>query len=39
MGWDIRRTPAQSDVMAIAVEDHHLVGVSDPRDIGTSEGE
>jgi gamma-glutamyltranspeptidase/glutathione hydrolase len=39
MGWKIKRVPAQSDVMAIAREGDELVGVSDPRDVGTSQGE
>ena len=39
MGWEIKRVPAQSNVMAIAREGKELVGVADPRDIGTSKGE
>jgi gamma-glutamyltranspeptidase/glutathione hydrolase len=39
MGWHIERTPPESDVMAISVENGKLIGVSDPRDVGTSQGE
>ena len=38
-GWTIQRIGAQSNVMAVALEGDTLVGVSDPRDIGTSKGE
>jgi gamma-glutamyltranspeptidase/glutathione hydrolase len=38
-GWNIQRTPAQSNVMAVVREGDTLIGVSDPRDIGTSKGE
>jgi gamma-glutamyltranspeptidase/glutathione hydrolase len=40
IGWRIRRVPAQSNVMAVArTEDGSLIGVSDPRDAGTSAAE
>ncbi len=38
-GWLIKRVPGQSHVMAVAREGSDLVGVADPRDIGTSKGE
>lgn len=38
-GWKVKRVMAQSNVMAIAREGNDLVGVADPRDIGTSSGE
>ncbi len=38
-GWVINRTDAESNVMAIALEGDTFVGVADPRDIGTSQGE
>jgi len=40
MGWAIRRIPGQSNVMAVAREESgELIGVADPRDIGTSAGD
>jgi gamma-glutamyltranspeptidase/glutathione hydrolase len=39
LGWTIQRVPAQSNVMAVALDGENLVGVADPRDIGTSKGE
>jgi gamma-glutamyltranspeptidase/glutathione hydrolase len=39
LGWRIRRVPAQSNVMAVVREGETLIGVSDPRDAGTSQGE
>ncbi len=38
-GWKLRRVPPQSNVMAVARTDDGFVGVSDPRDAGTSAGE
>ena len=38
-GWKVKRVPAQSNVMAVAREGDELIGVADPRDIGTSQGE
>jgi gamma-glutamyltranspeptidase/glutathione hydrolase len=38
-GWKIKRMPAQSNVMAVSREGDELIGVADPRDIGTSKGE
>ncbi len=38
-GWRIKRVPTQSRVMAVAREGDELIGVADPRDIGTSSGE
>ncbi|MBU6154244.1 MAG: gamma-glutamyltransferase [Bdellovibrionales bacterium] len=38
MGWKIKRTPNESNVMAVAREGDVLRGVSDPRDAGTSAG-
>ena len=43
-GWEIKRSGAQCNVMAVSRETSDknstiLVGVSDPRDIGTSAGE
>ncbi len=34
--WKIKRIPGQSNVMAVARDGDTLVGVSDPRDAGTS---
>jgi gamma-glutamyltranspeptidase/glutathione hydrolase len=43
MGWVIKRESAQSNVMAVSRESANnssvLIGVSDPRDSGTSAGE
>jgi gamma-glutamyltranspeptidase/glutathione hydrolase len=39
MGWIVKRVPGQSNIMAVALEGDTLVGVADPRDIGTSKGE
>jgi gamma-glutamyltranspeptidase/glutathione hydrolase len=38
-GWRIRRVPPQSNVMAVARTQDGFIGVSDPRDAGTSAGE
>ncbi len=38
-GWKLRRVPPQSNVMAVARTEDGFVGVSDPRDAGTSAGE
>jgi gamma-glutamyltranspeptidase/glutathione hydrolase len=38
MGWTIKRMPPQSNVMAVVREGDMLIGVADPRDIGTSGG-
>ncbi len=38
-GWKIRRVPPQSNVMAVARTAEGFIGVSDPRDSGTSDGE
>jgi gamma-glutamyltranspeptidase/glutathione hydrolase len=38
-GWKWRRVPPQSNVMAVARPDEGFIGVSDPRDAGTSAGE
>jgi gamma-glutamyltranspeptidase/glutathione hydrolase len=34
--WKIKRMPGQSNVMAVARDGDTLIGVSDPRDAGTS---
>lgn len=44
MGWKTKRTGGQGNVMAVAKEQNSdgssgFVGVADPRDIGTSQGE
>ena len=39
MGWRIKRTATQSNIMAVAFEGDTLIGVADPRDIGTSGGD
>ena len=39
LGWKIKRVTGQGNVMAVAREGDDLVGVADPRDIGTSLGE
>ena len=38
-GWKLRRVPPQSNVMAVARTREGFIGVSDPRDAGTSAGE
>jgi gamma-glutamyltranspeptidase/glutathione hydrolase len=38
LGWTIKRTPNESNIMAVAREGSLLRGVSDPRDAGTSAG-
>ncbi|MBS1958396.1 MAG: gamma-glutamyltransferase [Bdellovibrionales bacterium] len=38
LGWLVKRMPQQSAVMAIVREGNQLIGVADPRDIGTSAG-
>jgi gamma-glutamyltranspeptidase/glutathione hydrolase len=38
-GWKIKRVAPQSNVMAVARSSEGFVGVSDPRDAGTSAGE
>jgi gamma-glutamyltranspeptidase/glutathione hydrolase len=39
MGWNVKLIGSQSHVMAVAQDENGLVGVADPRDIGTSAGE
>lgn len=36
MNWKIKRIPGQSNVMAVSRDGDALIGVSDPRDAGTS---
>jgi gamma-glutamyltranspeptidase/glutathione hydrolase len=38
LGWKVKRTPNESNIMAVAREGNLLRGVSDPRDAGTSAG-
>ena len=38
LGWKIKRTANESNIMAVAREGDVLRGVSDPRDAGTSAG-
>lgn len=38
-GWTIKRIPGQSAIMAVSRVGNEMVGVADPRDIGTSQGE
>jgi gamma-glutamyltranspeptidase/glutathione hydrolase len=38
-GWKLKRVRTQSNVMAVARTEDGFVGVSDPRDAGTSAGE
>ena len=38
-GYLIKRGPGQGNIMAVAREGDDLVGVADPRDVGTSYGE
>ena len=39
LGYTLKRTEGESNVMAVAREGDTLIGVSDPRDIGTSVGD
>ena len=37
-GWKTKRMPTSNRIMAVVREGNNLIGVADPRDIGTSKG-